>query len=372
MKLSSLPSISFADTDTDTISASIVKVYEGLAGRTLAKGDPVRLFLLSLAAIIVQQRVVIDTSAKNNLLAYASGDYLDHIGVLVGVDRISAAPATTTLQVTLSAARDQATIIPAGTRATAGNGVYFAIDSNTIIPAGTMTITAPATCTDTGAAGNGYRAGEICNIVDPIAFVSAISNTTESEGECDIESDDDYRERIQEAPERYSSAGPSGAYEYHTKQSSALITDVSVESPAPGEVVVRPLLSGGVIPGTEILATVSEKLNDKTIRPLTDKVTVTAPEAVTYNVTMSYWIDRDDQTNAPAIQNAVESAVKSYTSWQKEKLGRDINPTELYYLIRAAGAKRAEITEPKETVVGKSQVAIANAINVTFGGLEDG
>lgn len=372
MKLSSLPSISFADTDTDTISASIVKVYEGLAGRTLAKGDPVRLFLLSLAAIIVQQRVVIDTSAKNNLLAYASGDYLDHIGVLVGVDRISAAPATTTLQVTLSAARDQATIIPAGTRATAGNGVYFAIDSNTIIPAGTMTITAPATCTDTGAAGNGYRAGEICNIVDPIAFVSAISNTTESEGGCDIESDDDYRERIQEAPERYSSAGPSGAYEYHTKQSSALITDVSVESPAPGEVVVRPLLSGGVIPGTEILATVSEKLNDKTIRPLTDKVTVTAPEAVTYNVTMSYWIDRDDQTNAPAIQNAVESAVKSYTSWQKEKLGRDINPTELYYLIRAAGAKRAEITEPKETVVGKSQVAIANAINVTFGGLEDG
>ena len=132
------------------------------------------------------------------------------------------------------------------------------------------------------------------------------------------------------------------------------------------------MLSGGVIPGTEILATVSEKLNDKTIRPLTDKVTVTAPEAVTYNVTMSYWIDRDDQTNAPAIQNAVESAVKSYTSWQKEKLGRDINPTELYYLIRAAGAKRAEITEPKETVVGKSQVAIANAINVTFGGLEDG
>ena len=372
MKLSSLPSISFADMDTDTISASVIKVYEGLAGRTLAKGDPVRLFLLSLAAIIVQQRVVIDTAAKNNLLAYAKDEYLDHIGALVGVDRIAAASAKTTLQITLSAARDQATIIPAGTRATAGDGVYFAVDSNAVIAAGMVSITAAATCTVTGTKGNGYKAGEICNIVDPVAFVAAMSNTTESEGGCDIESDDDYRDRIQEAPEKYSSAGPSGAYEYHTKQASALIADVSVETPAPGEVTVRPLLSGGVIPGTEILATVSEKLNDKTIRPLTDKVTVMAPEAVKYNVTLSYWIDRDSQTNAPAIQTAVENAVKSYALWQKEKLGRDINPTELYYLIRAAGAKRADITEPKETVVEKSQVAIADTINVTFGGLEDG
>ena len=372
MKLSSLPSISFADMNTDTISASVIKVYEGLAGRTLAKGDPVRLFLLSLAAIIVQQRVVIDTAAKNNLLAYAKDEYLDHIGVLVGVDRIAAASAKTTLQITLSAARDQATIIPAGTRATAGDGVYFAVDSNAVIAAGMVSITAAATCTVTGTKGNGYKAGEICNIVDPVAFVAAMSNTTESEGGCDIESDDDYRDRIQEAPGKYSSAGPSGAYEYHTKQASALIADVSVETPAPGEVTVRPLLSGGVIPGTEILATVSEKLNDKTIRPLTDKVTVMAPEAVKYNVTLSYWIDRDSQTNAPAIQTAVENAVKSYALWQKEKLGRDINPTELYYLIRAAGAKRADITEPKETVVEKSQVAIADTINVTFGGLEDG
>ena len=80
-----LPEISFVETDTGNIESAIITNYEALAGRTLAQGDPIRLFLLSVAAIIVQQRVLIDYSAKMNLLAYAEGDYLDHIGNLVGV-----------------------------------------------------------------------------------------------------------------------------------------------------------------------------------------------------------------------------------------------------------------------------------------------
>ena len=73
-----------------------------------------------------------------------------------------------------------------------------------------------------------------------------------------------------------------------------------------------------------------------------------------------------------AIEKRVNEAVTDFAAWQKEKLGRDINPTELYYRIRAAGAKRAEITEPIFTPVGIGAVAIADVQTVTLEGLEDG
>ncbi|WP_196590604.1 baseplate J/gp47 family protein [Pectinatus frisingensis] len=372
MELKQLPDITFAQSDPDVIETSVIEIYESLTGRTLAKADPVRLFLLSLAALIVQQRVIIDTAAKQNLLAYAKDEYLDHIGILVGTDRLQSAAATTTLQYTLSAKREQVTIIPAGKRSTPGNDVYFATNADLAIQAGELTGAISATCTQKGIVGNDFAIGEINKIVDNIPFVETVVNTTKSEGGSDTEINDAYRARIHEAPEKFSTAGPDGAYEYHTKEVSTLISDVSVDSPAPGEVVVTALLSDGKSPGQELLDAITTALNDRRVRPLTDKVTVSPPEEVKYNITVKYWIDRDDSTNAVAIQAAVNAAVAEYAAWQKTKLGRDINPTELAYRIRAAGAKRAEITEPIYTAIKKAQVAISDSVAVSFGGLEDG
>ncbi len=371
MELKNLPEINFAVADPAELEVNVLTTVEALLDRKLARADPLRLFLLGVEAIIIQQRLLIDQSAKMNLLAYSEGDYLDHIGVLVGANRLPASAATVTLELSLSAVRDQATVIPSGARATAGDQVYFALDEAAIIPAGELSVQASATCTETGAAGNDYLPGEINRIVDPAPFWSAVVNVTTSEGGADIESDDSYRERIHEAPESFSVAGPSGAYEYHAKSASALISDVSVDSPAPGEVVVYPLLKGGVIPGTEILQMVDETLNDRSVRPLTDHVSVLPPEQVSYDISLTYYISRDDATNATAIKAAADQAVVDYVSWQKSKLGRDINPTELYYRLRAAGVKRADIVTPTFQATTKAQVAIAGNISAAFGGLED-
>lgn len=372
MELKQLPDITFAESNPDVIETSVIEIYESLTGRTLAQADPVRLFLLSLAALIVQQRVIIDNAAKQNLLAYAKDGYLDHIGVLVGTDRLQPVAARTTLQYTLSAKREQATIIPAGKRSTPGNDVYFATDKDLIIQPGELTGSVIATCTQKGSAGNDFAIGEINRIVDNVPFVETVTNVTKSEGGSDAETNDAYRARIQAAPEKFSTAGPDGAYEYHAKEVSALIADVSIDSPEPAVVTVTVLLADGDSPGEELLAAVTDALSDKKIRPLTDKVVVSPPEEVKYNVAVKYWIDRDDSTSAVAIQTAVNTAVNEYVSWQKKKLGRDINPTELAYRIRAAGAKRAEIVEPVYTNIKKVQVAIADSIVATFEGLEDG
>ncbi len=372
MKLHDLPDVSFAERAPALIESNIIGTVERLLQRKLARADPLRLILLGVAAIIVQERGLIDDTGKMNLLAYTKGNYLEHKGALVGTERIAASAAHTTLKLILSAPREMATTIPQGLRVTAGDGVLFALDAPVIIPKGETSALAAATCTVTGKLGNGYAAGELKTIVDPVPFLVSAANTTMTEGGADVESDDSYRERIHEAPEQFSTAGPTGAYVYFAKKASALIGDVSVENGGPGVVLIRPLLKGGALPGAEILKAVRDTLNDDKVRPLTDYLKVETPEVIKYNIRVRYWIDRGDAVASAAIEKRVNEAVTDFVAWQKEKLGRDINPTELYYRIRAAGAKRAEITEPIFTPVGIGAVAIADVQTVTLEGLEDG
>ena len=76
------PDISYVETDTETIVNTLIQGYEKIAGRTLYPADPARLFILWVADIIVQERVNIDFSAKQNIPRYAEGEYLDSLAEL--------------------------------------------------------------------------------------------------------------------------------------------------------------------------------------------------------------------------------------------------------------------------------------------------
>lgn len=370
-KLKSLPEIVFVDADASKVESYILSEYENITGRSLAKGDPVRLFLLTITAVIVLLLNKINETGKQNLLRYATGNNLDHLGALVSVERIAATAAVTTMQVILSVELGNSTIIPAGTRFTAGDNVFFALDAPMIIKAGQTSGTGSATCLETGPKGNGYIAGQLKTLVDPVPYVASVANITTSEGGADVQDDDSYREDIHGAPERFSTAGSDGAYVYHAKRASAKIADVTVWSPSAGTVEVRPLLTGGEIPGEELLNQVKVTLDDKRVRPLTDKVTVLAPEVVNYRIDVSYYIDRDNETKAGAIQSAVNKAVTDYVQWQKSKLGRDVNPSELIARIMAAGAKRVAVTAPVYAKLTQTQVGVCTSTKVELGGIEN-
>ena len=372
MRLQDLPDVEFLDTDTETIKNSIITITEGILGRKLARADPLRLFLNSLALIIIQQRVAFNHAFKMNLLAYTEGDAMDHIGNFIGCERIEATAATTTIQVTLSATQNHTVTVPAGTRVATDDNVVFSIEKDIDVPGGTRTATGRALCQQKGSVGNGYDINAVKNILDNVPYVAEITNITMTEGGAERESDEDYRERIHEAPEKFSTAGPAGAYAYYAKQAASNVADVAVESPSPGKVTVYPLLNNGELPGDETLALIKEKINADDVRPLTDYVTVSKPTTLSYMINLTYYISNTDKANQLAIKQKVEQAVKDYVIWQKSKLGRDINRTELYYRIKAAGAKRVEIMSPtSDTVVSNHQVAIASTTNVLYGGLED-
>ena len=368
-----MPEIKFVDTDRATVEKEIFELYQSCTGRTLAKGDPIRLFLLCITEIVLLLLNSINETGKQNLLRYAKGDNLDHIGVLVGADRLQPVAAKTTLRIELSAARNVNTLVPAGTRVTVSSSdeIYFALVSPAIIVAGQLTVDAAAECTSVGIVGNDYAPGEINTIVDPVPYIKSMKNITVSAGGADLQSDDSYREIIHEAPEAFSVAGPDGAYIYLAKAASSLISDVAVFSPSPGVVQVTPLLKGGKIPEEELLQIVADALSPKDKRPLTDQVNVIAPTAVNYTVDLEYYISGDNRDRASAIQTAVESAVDDYLLWQKQKLGRDINPSELIARIVAAGAKRVVVTAPVFTKLAATQVAQDGDVNIELGGIED-
>lgn len=369
--LDSLPQIDFVEKSTDIIEKEIITYFEKVVGRKLYDGDPMRLFLLAFVKYISLQRNLIDFSAKQNLLYYSTENYIEHIATLVGVTRLEPISAETRLKFTLSSVQNNTIIIPKGTRATSDSRVYFSTVENVEIPIGQLTVETTAKCTITGEIGNGFYIGQINKLVDSFGYLTTVENITISAGGADIESLESFRERIRVAPESFSTAGPDGAYEFWTKTANQLISDVSVTSPNPGEVEIIPLLQNGEMPTQDILDSIYEICNDHTKRPLTDKVLVVAPQEKYYNIELIYYIAKSNYTLSLTIQNNINIEIKNYILWQKSKLGRDLNPSELTRRMITAGAKRVEIILPVFTALKHYEIAIVDNVNIIYGGIED-
>ncbi len=373
--------VSFADKDPDTITKEIISLYESVSGRTLARADPVRLFIDAIILAVIQQRNIIDRSAKMNLLAYAQGSYLDHLGALLGVSRLEASHAVTTLRFTLAAPLSYSVVIPAGTRVSSGDGMTFAVTQEASISAGTLTASIPAQCVTAGSSGNGYAPGQVSRLVDVLAFAVSAENISETSGGSDIESDENFRERIQIAPESFSTAGPAEAYKYFARSANSDIIDVAVigpynlddpESPRAGEVRIYPLMTGGTLPGDEVLDEVLDVCSAENVRPDTDYVEVRKPEAAYYTLRLTYWVDDKDSVNSSYIRSEVEGAVNEWVLWQRQALGRDINPSELVRRVVNAGAKRCRVESPEFRVLKDWQIGVCENQSVVYGGLEKG
>jgi phage-related baseplate assembly protein len=365
--------INFLEVDALTIQQELIQRFETALGATFYPGDERRIFLQQLTQVLVGMANSINSTGRQNLLRYASGSKLDAMGEFYDCARLPATKATVILQFTLSAIQVTNITIPQGTRVTPDGTMYFATAQDLIIAAGQINGSVTAEATMAGAEYNGFVIGQIQTIVDPVAYVASVTNTSESSGGSDIETDEDYRDRIQLAPESFSVAGPEGAYRYWAKTASNSIADVTVTSPSAGVVKVIPLLAGGTIPDQTILDAVLAAVSATNRRPLTDNVQVEAPTQVSYDITLTYYLSLANQSLESSIRNAIEGtggAIDQYKAWQCALLGRAINPDQLRYLIIFAGASRVIITNPVYAAVDIDEVAAVGATSITYGGLE--
>lgn len=376
-ELENLPEVSFIDNITldeiqEQMKSDYQEKYESLTGKacTLRRADPATLILYACSIQIFQALLFVDRAGKQDLLKYSYGEFLDNLAAIRGITRMEALPAVTTVRFTLSEAVSEVVVIPEGTTVTNGE-IYFQTDEYAEIAAGDTSIDIPCTCQTDGAEGNGIPAGEIKILVDTLPYIKSVENIEVTSGGADIEDDENLAERIYLAPSSYSVAGPDDAYKYFTMAYNQEIADVMVTSPDPAEVEIRFLMENGEIPTSTVMSGLEEYLQDNKIRPLTDHVTVLAPEQQRFDIALTYYINRSDQAKANTIQAAVQAAVDEYVKWQTYTIGRDINPSELTKRIIEAGAKRVEITFPVFTSVAPDTVARIGQKTVTYGGLEN-
>ena len=375
---SNFPEISFIDDCTvDEVLTQMIsdyqEKYKELTGKeiSLAQADPYRLIMYACTVQIYQGMQYADYAGKMGLLKYSRDNYLDNLAALRGLKRIESTAASTVLQFSIAAAIESVVAIPAGTRVTNGNDIYFATDEYVEIAAGELSVTVPATCTTTGSSGNGFAAGEFNVLVNTLPYITDVQNTVTTYGGADTEDDDSLKDRIFSAPSSYATTGSASAYEYHTKSVDQTISDVIVTSSTAGTVDIYFVCDGGKLPSEALIEEVANYLMDSNIRPLTDNVTVQAPATQSYDVEFTYYIAASDKSAVATIQANIDAAVSSYNTWQTEKIGRDINPSYLIKKVMDAGAKRVEVVSPAFTALDETTIATLGAVSVVYGGLEN-
>ena len=364
-----LPDLNFFEKDPDLIEREMLLHVQEKTGLTLHRADPRRKFLQSLIPFVSVERNRLDHKLKQNRLAYAEDDTLLHMGMEMSTEKLEAKAAITTIAIILEEDRTGTITIPSGTLV--GVEPFFALDENLIIPVEETIVTVSATCVEEGEIGNGFLVGEISSMVEPLPYVKEIRNTTISSYGVEEETDDAYAERIRLAPESFSVAGPELAYIYWAKSASQEIVDATADSPVEGEIDIRILMRNGRIPTEEEIKLVEETVSSKEIRPLTDKVAVGAPTVIEYEAVVDYWIARKSATVSTIIEGQVNSAFQQYQVWQREKMGRDVDLSELIARLKQAGASRVAVNSEMFIEVGKTEVAHPTLTSLTLRGLAD-
>ncbi len=182
-----------------------------------------------------------------------------------------------------------------------------------------------------------------------------------------LESDEDFRRRMLLAFEGLSTAGPAGAYIFHALGADGDVADASVQSPAPGQVLVSILSrTGNGSAGAELVANVMATLNADDVRPLTDQVTVQAATITDYAITaMLTVLPGPDST---VVRQSAEDAAVGYAAAQHH-LGRDVTLSGLYAALHQPGVQNVALANPvADIVIGEAQAPYCTGITVTVGG----
>ncbi|MDO8908909.1 MAG: baseplate J/gp47 family protein [Pseudohongiella sp.] len=179
-----------------------------------------------------------------------------------------------------------------------------------------------------------------------------------------LESDTDFRARIQLALEGITTAGSVGSYVFHALGADADVRDIQALSTEPGVVTVYVLSRSGT--GTasgDLIDKVDVALNQESVRPLTDLVNVVSAAIVEYaieaNLTMLPGPDPE------VVRQSAEEKLTSYIE-SIRKIGYDVTLSGIYAALHQPGVQSVDLVSPLATIViGDGEAAYCTDIAVT-------
>lgn len=185
-----------------------------------------------------------------------------------------------------------------------------------------------------------------------------------------FESDTDLRRRTQLAFEGFSTAGPDGAYLFHALGADGQVLDVSVYSPAPGDVVVAVLSRiGDGTADAQLLAAVDAALNAERVRPLTDRVFVQTAEVVPFTVTASLTLYPGP--DAAVVLDDATARLQAFVA-ENHRLGRDITRAGVIAALCTAGVQNVSLPAPASDIeITPLQAPWCTGTSVTIGGFDE-
>lgn len=184
-----------------------------------------------------------------------------------------------------------------------------------------------------------------------------------------METDDDYRLRLQLQPDSESVAGPREAFRFHAITADGQVKDASVTSPIGGTTEVFVLTHTGTgLPGAPLIATVAAALSGETIRPLSEEVIVSAPTIVNYALNIELTLFSGPTSEI--ITAAVNAALATFAS-DHHRLGADIIRSAIDAAAHQSGVKKVVIASPLADIVcGPGQAPWCTGITVTVAAIE--
>ena len=439
--------LKFIETDAGQVYDTILGELENGVQEPLYPGDERRLFGESLVQAIVAVYNSVNDACRQKMLRYARGPVLDALGENRNTPRLDPARAATTLRFEITAPVASNIIIPAGLRVTSDFVRYFLTDNTAVLSAGSLAVEVTATAENWGTEYNNIAIDELSQIVDvsDVPLIDHVKNIKPTAGGNDCEGDEEYRERIRQAENKLSTAGPAKAYKYWALSANPRVTDAVVESEKEtitrtlqtyaghafqgganllpdtlvvylpdgsravagtdytavyddelltlalsgsledaafihvqitrnmyGRVKIVPICAGGELPDEGILKDVLKACSADNVRPLTDIVQVEAPEVELYDIELTYYTTKANESEVVKNVEGPDGAINRYIHWQGSALDQDINPDELRKLIlcphwteNQAGAARVIIVKPEYKELPSTTVAkFSGKINV--------
>lgn len=350
--MSPLTPPAFLETSPAALVDDLVASFEATTGRTLYPAQVERLLvdLITYREALVRQ--AIQGAAEQSFVAFATGTFLESLGLLLGVSgRLPATAATTTWTITLTAAEAVDHVYAAGWTAMDPNGKAWKTTADVTIPAGSLAASVAASAVDAGIAQNGIPAG---SVFSPLEGTASVSNLTATAGGAEQETDDQLRTRILQAPFGFSVAGSAGSYRFHALGAHPSLIDVAVANIAPGQVGVYPLTKDG-LPSQAVMDAVTAALSAEDVRPLCDLVTVAPPTRLGFVLEANITVFSTADT--ATVQAAVEAAAEAYIADRRVGLGRDLIASQVIKALSLEGVYKVDLVAWADHVLGPSEWA---------------
>lgn len=178
----------------------------------------------------------------------------------------------------------------------------------------------------------------------------------------ELESDGEFRARVLDAFEAFTTCGTPGAYRARCLEASGLVRDAGVVSPSPAVVDLYLLArANDGTPSDELVAEVQAYIEPR--RPVSVLVTVRPASIVTYAVEAD--LHFASGPSAEVIRAEALAAVEALVS-ERHALGLGISRSAIFAALhRPGGVLKVDLAEPAADIdCGPSEAAFCTAIDV--------